>query len=289
MSARKAFVRVTCAALVAGVTFASVSAIAQGFGDFLKGNILNNVPFGKQISAVGDAAQALSLTSEQADSIGQSVTMSIAAQNGGLSRDDRLNDYVSLVGMTVVNASPWADRPVHFAVINSPIVNAYSAPNGYVLITTGALAQIQDESELAGVLAHEVGHVVHEHGLAAVRRANLLKAGVSLASTNSSFAQLGAVSDYLVDFLTKQAFDQPAEMEADDSAIEYVTAAGYDPNGYIRFLQRLAVVQAGGGGLFSTHPATADRIKRATADIAKSGYGGGGKRLDDRFRRYTQR
>jgi predicted Zn-dependent protease len=217
------------------------------------------------------------------------VTMSIAAQNGGVSRDNRLNDYVSLVGMTVVNASSWADRPVHFAVINSPIVNAYSAPNGYVLITTGALAQIQDESELAGVLAHEVGHVVHEHGLAAVRRANLLKAGVTLASTNSSFAQLGAVSDYLVDFLTKQAFDQPAGMEADDSSIQYVIAAGYDPNGYVRFLQRLAVVQTGGGGLFSTHPATADRIKRATANIARSGYDGSGKRLDARFRQYAVR
>jgi predicted Zn-dependent protease len=277
------------AALAAAFVFVSVSALAQGFGGFLKDNLLGNVPFGRQISAVGDAAQALSLTSEQADSIGQSVTMSIAAQNGGVSRDNRLNDYVSLVGMTVVNASPWADRPVHFAVINSPIVNAYSAPNGYVLITTGALAQIQDESELAGVLAHEVGHVVHEHGLAAVRRANLLKAGVTLASTNSSYAQLSGVSDYLVDFLTKQAFDQPAEMEADDSAIQYVTAAGYDPNGYVRFLQRLAVVQAGGGGLFSTHPATADRIKRATANIARSGYDGGGKRLDARFRQYAVR
>ena len=109
------------------------------------------------------------------------------------------------------------------------------------------------------------------------------------APTNSSFAQLGAVSDYLVDFLTKQAFDQPAEMEADDSAVQYVAAAGYDPNGYVRFLQRLAVVQAGGGGLFSTHPATADRIKRATANIARSGYDGGGKRLDTRFRQYTLR
>jgi predicted Zn-dependent protease len=284
MSAKKTVARLSAAALMAGITFASVSAVAQ-FGDMLKGNILGSVPFGRQIGAVSDAAQALSLTSEEADSVGQSVAMSIAAQNGGIVRNDRLNDYVSLVGMTVVNASPWADRAVHFAVIDSPVVNAYSGPNGYVLVTTGALAQMQDESELAGVLAHEVGHVVHEHGLAAVRRANLIKAGVSLASTNSGFARLGAVSDYLVDFLTKQAFDQPAEMEADDSAIEYVTAAGYDPQGYVRFLQRLS----GGGGLFSTHPATADRIKRATANIARAGYAGGGKRLDDRFRQYAAR
>ena len=94
------------------------------FGDFLKNSVLGNVPYGRQIGAVSDAAQALSLTSEQADSIGQSVAMSIAAQNGGISRNDRLNDYVSLVGMTVVNASPWADRAVHFAVIDSPVVRS---------------------------------------------------------------------------------------------------------------------------------------------------------------------
>jgi predicted Zn-dependent protease len=93
------------------------------------------------------------------------------------------------------------------------------------------------------------------------------------------------VSDFLVDFLTKQAFDQPAEMEADDSAIQYVVAAGYDPEGYVRFLHRLS----GNGGLFSTHPATADRIKRTTADIASSGYRGGGKRLDERFKRSAAR
>jgi predicted Zn-dependent protease len=216
------------------------------------------------------------------------VALSVAAQNNGLYLDQRLADYVNLVGMTVVNASPWADRPIYFAVLNSTAVNAYSGPNGHVLITYGALMLMQDESELAGVLAHEVGHVTHEHGLAAVRRANVFAAGLDLARTDSDIAQLGQASDFLVEFLTTQGFDQPAEMEADAAAIEYVTAAGYDPNGYLRFLQRLGQQQSG-GGVFSTHPATGERVERAVANIAALGAIAPGQSLAERYGSYMPR
>jgi len=291
MSAAPTSLRATAAALAAalalGVVFVGFSVSAQGLGDFLRRNILGNVPYGDEISAIGQAARALGMSSAQADSIGQSVTLSVAEQNNGLHPDQRLGDYVNLVGMTVANASPWADRPIHFAVLNSTEVNAFSAPNGYVLITYGALQLMQDEAELAGVLAHEIGHVTHEHGLVAVRRANLFEAGLTLANTNEDVAQLGQASDFLVRFLTTQAFDQPAEIEADDAAIGFVAEAGYDPDGLARFLERITRGQ--NGGLFSTHPPTGQRIAQIRQRVAALAGSNSGQRLEARFAFYMGR
>src|SRR6185436_10736392 len=102
------------------------------------------------------------------DGMGQSVAVSLTNQYQ-LTRDTALNKYVSLVGLAIVNAS---DRPVgnwEFGVLETNDVNAFAGPNGYIFVTRGALSRMENEAQLAGVLAHEVTHVLHHHGLQAVK------------------------------------------------------------------------------------------------------------------------
>src|SRR4029079_19055889 len=94
---------------------------------------------------------------QRQDEIGQAIAVAITNRYP-LSSDTQLTDYVNLVGLTVASVAPNADINYSFGVLDTPEVGAYSAPGGYIFITRGALGMLQDESELAGVLAHEVAH-----------------------------------------------------------------------------------------------------------------------------------
>ncbi len=237
------------------------------------------------VSAGGKVVHAASLSPRDEDDMGQAVAIAVTNQYG-VYNDEKLNHYVNLVGMTVASASPRADLKFYFCVLDSEQVNAFSGPNGYVMITRGAIAHMRDESELAGVLAHEIGHVVKKHGLQAVQQAGFLDAGMTLAQTNDRVGQLGQMSDTIVDAVTKRGFSQPQEMEADHDGVSYVIAAGYAPDGYLHFLQRLQQARGRGGqNLMSTHPGLDDRISRVGDQIAKSGKAAQSASLADRFKK----
>ena len=234
------------------------------------------------------AGQAFSLTPRQENAMGQSVSLALTNKYGVMN-DDRLNRYVMLVGTTVSLGTPMGSRPWLFGVLNTDDVNAFSAPGRYVFITRGALANMQDESELAGVLAHEIGHVNAHHGLDIVRNAGLLKAGQTIGQSLSQEAQFDQFADFSVKFLTENAFSQPQEFEADSLGARYSAAAGYDPNGLVRFLQRVQSKQKQGFKLMSTHPGIGDRIRRLSDQISAAGTGGKGATLKDRFEQSTRR
>ncbi|MGH7213622.1 MAG: M48 family metalloprotease [Tepidisphaeraceae bacterium] len=222
-------------------------------------------PEGHLISAGGKAADAASLNEDDENVLGQSVAVAITNQYP-LVNDETLQRYVTLVGMTVADASPRPDANYVFGVLDTDVVNAYAGPGGYILITRGALRKMQDESELAGVLAHEVAHVTRQHGLKAAQQAGWLGAGVEAAKANQDVAAFGNLSDNLVDFVLKKGYSREQEFDADAEAVKYVTAAGYDPEGLERFLSRTQ-----GGGLMSTHPGAKERAGRVDSAIAKSG------------------
>jgi predicted Zn-dependent protease len=215
------------------------------------------------------------------DGMGQSVAVSLT-NTYPLTKDTALNKYVSLVGLTIANAS---DRPVgnwQFGVLDTNDVNAFAGPNGYIFVTRGALARMDNEAQLAGVLAHEVTHVLHHHGLEGVHNSATVDFAKSMADIYAKDPTgTGLVKNMatpMVATVAKNGYGQGQENDADANAIRLMVAAGYDPNGLPQFLDKL---QSAGGGAFSTHPGKAERITKTRQLIAQLG-NPPGKTLKDR-------
>jgi len=255
---------------------------AGSIGDAVGGAVGGTT--GNLISAGGKAAQAASLSERQENAMGQSVSVAIVNQYG-LDPNVALNKYVSLVGSAVASTSPRPDIPYYFGVLDTDEVNAFAGPAGYIMITRGAIMKMQDESELAGALAHEIGHVIDKHGLNAMKQAGMLDAAVTAAKTNEDVAKWGQATDSVVDVVLKKGYSRDQESRADLLAVDYLVSAGYDPNGYHRFLQRMAATKTSGGhAAMSTHPGLGDRANRVAAKITEKGSPSGAT-LADRFKR----
>lgn len=172
--------------------------------------------------------------------IGREMAATVAGRYG-LVRDEALTRYVNLVGATVATADPRPGVLYRFAVLDTDEVNAMATPGGYVFVTRGALEIMEDEAMLAGVLAHEIAHVHHEHITREIERRSRTQVGwkttkdklnledddvlhqVATTGTNKLFVGLG----------------REDELEADRSGTALVAAAGYDPTGLRRFLEAL--------------------------------------------------
>lgn len=244
------------------------------------GTAVDQIGVGNAFSAGKQAADAVFISDQQEANIGRNVALQVTGRFGVVN-DPRLERYVTLVGLTVADASPRTDFPYCFAVLNSNQVNAYSGPDGPVMITRGALLLMQDESELAGALGHEIGHINKHHGLAAVRRAGLL--GAVLTASKNYVGQFNQISDAAGNAVLNVGFNQQEEYDADAEGVRYAAAAGYNPEGYLHFLQRMAAVRGGQTAPFSTHPGLADRAARVAAQITREGLGGKGQTLQQRF------
>jgi predicted Zn-dependent protease len=274
---------------VAGSIVAVVGLIATmpfNMGGCAASN-LGNINVSQIGSGINKAFKAGAMDARNERAIGESASLALTNQYG-VSNNPQLSHYVVLVGQTIASRTPRADQPWVFGVLETDTVNAFSGPGGYVWVTRGAIMQMQDESELAGVLAHECGHVIKHHGLDAAKQAGFGDALITVAGSTSATAQFNGATDKLIDVLIKQGFTQPQEFEADLESAKYTAAAGYDPNGFLRFMQRIRDKQkAGGANLFSTHPGMDDRIKRLQIAISSAGTGGRGATLQDRFMSYT--
>ena len=242
----------------------------------------NNLNIGGLVQGGSQALQGATLGEKDELALGESAVCAITSKYP-LSTDEKLNRYVNLVGMSVASGSPRNDIPFSFGVIETDQVNAYSTPGGFVLVTRGALMKMDDEAELAGVLAHEVGHVVLGHGLTAAKNAMVAGGGAkALQSTGVGQAtqQFGLGVDGLTNKLLAGTWEQPQEFSADDEAVHYLVAANYDPAGFERFLRKL---ESAGGTLMSTHPAKRDRIAKVSALVDRLVARGKGQTLRKRF------
>jgi predicted Zn-dependent protease len=221
------------------------------------------------------------LTRDEERELGQDVAKDVFKRFGPMVQGDQLR-YVTLVGRAVA-AKVNDGRIYRFALINSPQVNAFAAPGGYVFITTGLLGQLQDEAELAGVLAHEISHAHHEHMVKSIQRANKISGGTQIlgAITGESNAlrdMLGQANDILY----TKGLEQEFEFEADHSGVTFAAMAGYDPQGLRRFLTRLNEKRDSAESIFfTTHPPASARI--AKVDGTLSQLGKGGATLQNRF------
>jgi predicted Zn-dependent protease len=202
--------------------------------------------------------------------LGRAVTASVGARYQVL-RDPALTRYVALVGNAVAAQSTRPDLRYYFAVLDSPEVNAFATPGGFVFVTRGALQLMRDEATLGGVLGHEVAHVALRHGVESVKaqsRKELLMLGLQEGLSHTQVgAFAGAIStaaDAVAEQVVLKGFSRKEETEADQAGFQYALRAGYDPAGLRDFLA--ALVARGGTDsslktFFSTHPATQERLQ----------------------------
>ncbi len=215
---------------------------------------------------------------------GRKAHPQIVAQYGGAYDDPKLQAYVERVGGRVKAVSELAELPFTFTVLDTPVVNAFAVPGGYVYVTRGILALLNDEAELAGVLGHEIGHVVERHGTERQGRGGLLGMGSVLLGTIAGAylggemgARIGQQLGRVAGQGAVQSYSRGQEYESDKIGVRYLARAGYDPFAMGDALEALESNQelqeqlqgrAGGdnsllGGFFSSHPNTPDRVARA--------------------------
>lgn len=211
----------------------------------------------------------LSLVSPQQElAIGSEGYKAVAAEYG-LYADPALQAYVDEVGQKVAKVSHMPTLAWHFTVLDDPVVNAFAMPGGYIYVTRGILAHMNSEAQLAGLLGHEIGHVTSRHSAQQLTQQQLYGLGLGVASIFSkTVAKYGDLAQQGLSLLFLK-YSRDDEREADDLAVRYAAAAGYDPREipatYV-MLQRLG--EGSGSRLpsfLSTHPDPGDRLNTTTA------------------------
>ena len=210
-------------------------------------------------------------------SIGREADVEIRGQMG-VYADEGLQAYVEEVGRALAAASHRPDLEWSFAVLDSPAVNAFALPGGYVYLTRGIVAHLNDEAELAGVLGHEIAHVTARHSVQAYSRAfganlGLLAAQIFVPAMRSPYGGpgLGDAAGNGLGLLMLR-FGRDDERQADRLGAEYAAATGWDPRGVGDMLSTLARIaetsdRRGVPNWLSTHPEPADRVVEAAATV----------------------
>lgn len=189
--------------------------------------------------------------------------------------DPVVTEYVNRVGQNLVRNSD-ARVPFTIKVIDSDEVNAFALPGGFFYVNSGLILRAQEESELAGVMAHEISHVVARHGTKQATKGEMMQ----LATIPLILLGPGGWAGYgiyealqLAIPLSYLKFSRDAEREADFLGIQYMYKAGYDPNSYVTFFERIQADEKRRPGtipkFFSTHPPTPERIADAQKEIAR--------------------
>ena len=242
----------------------------------------------KQLGGAKPGGLALGGYSEEEEiSIGRQIAGNILGA-APLVKDDKLQQYVNRVGRWVASQSERPDLPWHFGVIDTNDINAFAAPGGYVFVTKGLYRQIGSEAELAGVLGHEIGHVIRKHHLKLLQKGQLIELGEKLlskqAGDNANVQKLiGSGAEIMA-----RGLDKDAEFEADRIAVVLAGRAGYDPFGLPTVLQDIAQVSKDADSvalLFKTHPLPSARLDQLGLAIGDRLDGVHGKDLDKRLYR----
>jgi predicted Zn-dependent protease len=176
--------------------------------------------------------------------------------------DAELQAYVNRVGRWVAMQSERPDLPWHFGVLDTSSVNAFAAPGGYVLITRGLYDMLNNEAQLAGVLGHEIGHIVQRHHVKVMQQSALVSAGARAAQRGDRGVLVNNLIGTGAEVLAR-GLDKDAEFEADRIGVVLAARAGYSPYGLVEVLHLLAARTADDASLallFKTHPAPGERL-----------------------------
>lgn len=216
------------------------------------------------------AAGAWACTSDRAErKLGDRIAAEVERQVPLLDEDDPVTIWAGELIEPLVQASaplrdPGALGGYRLQVAEMPEVNAFAVPGGHLYVTTGLLLAAADCAEVAGVLAHEIGHVVERH---AVERLEAGKIGQWLSELVFGAGTARNAAELSFAILHETSFSRRDEAEADRVAVRVADRAGYDPRALVRFMDReLANDRA---GVFATHPPTAERTAQLARTIAE--------------------
>ena len=218
------------------------------------------------LSACGGISQ------QQEVQLGQQESAQIQQQLP-LVQDAVINQYVSSLGNQIASHTSRADLQWQFYVVNTDVVNAFALPGGIVYVNRGVLARADRMDELAGVIGHEIEHVVRRHSVKQMEQMQGANVGVALACalTNVCNNQAAAAAINIGGTAVFAKFSRDDEVQADEGGFQNVMNAGISPNGMLTFFQKLLAEEQQSGGnsaassWFSDHPGTQDRI----ADIQR--------------------
>lgn len=231
------------------------------------GNALSGNVAGKGVPNAAQATDLLGLLSQANEQIDEPKEIEIGRQLAAvllgskpLHPDMALQIYVNQLGRWISLQSGRPELPWTFAVLDDSGFNAFAAPGGYVFITKGLIDRVADESELAGILAHEISHVVQRHHLKAMRKTARAGAITQLIGSQLNNNLGGALSAQLLVLgrnLYAKGLDQEDEFEADRQGVALAASAGFDPYGLVAVLQQLRTVTPDNAAFtltMSTHP-----------------------------------
>jgi len=248
-------------AILPALALALLPAVAAA--DIDLGNVFNTLKTVKQ--AVKPADQ------QQEEEIGRDAAATLLGAAKPID-NPIVQRYVNRVGLWVALQSDRPDLSWHFAVVDSDDIDAFAAPGGYVFITRGLFAHLHSEAELAGVLGHEITHVVLKHHLKALQHAAQMDlagqaAQYELQQSGHDSELLSKVADASRNLYSK-GLDKDDEFDADRMGVVLAARAGYDPYGLMAVLQTLESVDPKSSRmqlLLATHPSPADRIAALSA------------------------
>jgi predicted Zn-dependent protease len=196
-------------------------------------------------------------------------------QNAKMIQDPVITEYVNRVGQNLVRNSD-AKVPFTIKVIDSDEINAFALPGGFFYVNSGLILAADEEAELAGVMAHEIAHVCARHATREMTRANYAQmATIPLAFVINSWGMYEAtnIALSLVMPMAFMKFSRGFESEADYLGLEYMYKAGYDPQSFVSFFEKIQAKEKKKPGtiakVFASHPPTPDRVAKSEAEIAQ--------------------
>ena len=225
--------------------------------------------------ATGDRQFTAFLPAEREAGIGAKEHTKVEQTFGNFMQGP-IADYVSRIGKKIIANTERKDVQYKFFVIDSPIVNAFAVPGGYIYVSRGLLALANDEAELAAVLAHEVGHITARHAAERVSQGFLVGLGAAILAAAVDSPHAGKAAGVGSDLYIK-SYSRGQEHQSDKLGVRYLSRAGYDTKAMASFLQSLDAQKklearlsgkknSGKFNYFSTHPLTEDRVIQASAE-----------------------
>ncbi|HAX48958.1 MAG TPA: M48 family metalloprotease [Ignavibacteria bacterium] len=215
--------------------------------------------------------QKVSLTVKEEIALGLQSAPEMIAEFGGEYRDKKLQAYVDRVGNKLVQSTEAGSSPYRFEfhlLADENTVNAFALPGGQIFITYALLKRLKNEDQLAGVLGHEIGHVINRHSAEHIAKQELTQGLIE--ATDIASGDPGMISRF-VGNMVNMKYGRDDELESDDYGVKYMIQAGYKPEAMIEVMRILK--EASGGGnqpeFMSTHPSADNRIEKLKEVIAK--------------------
>jgi beta-barrel assembly-enhancing protease len=230
----------------------------------------------KFISGVMLAAStaACGISTQQEVQMGAEYATQINAQLP-IVQDAEINRYVNVLGDSIANLADNRGLDYHFFVVNAPEINAFAVPGGFIYVNRGLIDRTQNLSQLAGVLGHEIAHVVRRHSVKQMEKAQGANIGLVLGCTllNVCGSQAAQAAINIGGSALFAKFSRDDEREADEEGIKYVVRTGISPQGIPDMFRILLAERqrnpSGVEGWFSTHPGEEERVRETEARIAQ--------------------